>query len=116
MKYNNGQVILKAIVQLGNGSYTYSEIFESIKINNEEYPAGNLTTYLKSLCQDERDEILVLDEDSNKYSFRDPFMFGYAKMYFDDLEDNKKLELKNIDLTMERLDRLSVLLNEYFES
>ena len=94
MKYNNGLLILKALVDLDEGQFTYAEILSSIKTNESEYPAGNLTLYLKSLCGPERDEILVYDEDSNKYSFKDPFMFGFAKMYFADLNFNvDKLDL-----------------------
>jgi len=94
MKYNNGLLILKSIIDFGNNQCTRAEIFENIKKYEPDYPAGNLTLYLKSLCSPERDEILLYDDDSNKYSFKDPFMYGFAKMYLQDLiKENETLDI-----------------------
>lgn len=81
-KYNNGYIILHALVDLGNAQASHAELLAQIRKSYPEYPAGNLTTYLSQLCNDDNDEILSHDADSNKYSFKDPFMFGYAQMVF----------------------------------
>jgi len=112
VKYNNGLIILKAIIELGNGQYSYAEIFAQIKKSEADYPPGNLTLYLKSLCSSERDEILVFDEDSNKFTFRDPFMFGFAKMYFKDLyPDEDVLDLETVKKSLSERIEIKVLNN-----
>jgi energy-coupling factor transporter ATP-binding protein EcfA2 len=77
-KYNNPEIILKAILDLGEDGLTYNQILNRIKKSVPEYPAGNLTLYLKELQTPVRGEILRFDKNAGKYSFSSPFVKTYS--------------------------------------
>lgn len=77
-KYNNPQIILKAILDLGKEGLTHNEILNKIKKEIPDYPPGNLTSYLKQLQSKVRGSILRLDSNAGKYYFTSPFVKAYA--------------------------------------
>jgi len=79
-KFNNGELIIKAMLNINKEEVSYSDLLTEIKRLQPDYPQGNLTTYLSTLTSPERDEILRYDEDANKYSFSNPFLKVYAMM------------------------------------
>ncbi len=94
-KYNNPQIILNAILQLGKDGLTHNEILNKIKKSIPEYPAGNLTTYLNQLQTPMRGEILRFDKNAGKYSFSSPFVKAYAHCL---LTKHTKNQFSSIDM------------------
>ncbi len=91
-KYENGKLILNAIIELDKEECTYNEILSIIQKENIEYPAGNLTLYLKQLTSSDRGAILRYDASANKYSYTDPFMKAYAQCLIDSKDLDSKEE------------------------
>jgi len=121
-KYNNGLIIIQSLISLGNSQVTHAELLHEIHKLYPDYPAGNLTTYLPQLCSDKNDEILTYDQDSNKYSFKDPFMYGYSQMVLSS-EDVRGTNLddkpKEVELVLsQKLSRKAIeyILNTTIES
>ncbi len=75
----NVEIILSAIIKLDRDKVSHGEILAQIKKEKEDYPQGNLTSYLKKLCSVSLEEILRLDTSSGKYFFSDPFFEAYCK-------------------------------------
>lgn len=88
--YNNCELIVRAFLTLEQPQATHAGILAEIHKRKPNYPPSNLTVYLRQLCSDERGEFFIFDEDSNKFAIRDPFMHGYAKMVFAELDRNNK--------------------------
>lgn len=53
-KYDNGRLILEALVQSDQDGATHAEILANIRRKHKDYPAGNLTHYLRELQSSER--------------------------------------------------------------
>lgn len=87
-KYENGKIILKVLSSETTESLTHAEILIKIHEVDPTYPASNLTIYLKRLATAEKDEILRFDEKSGKYSFSNPFVKVYARMYLEEQQNN----------------------------
>lgn len=109
-KYENVKLILKSIISIGRESVSYSEILNEIQEIEQEYPQGNLTTYLKPLTTTKYNEIIRYDENSGKYSFSDPFFKAYCAMSFDKVEtvksENKKEKLNDIQSVLKKIQNL----------
>lgn len=78
-RYDNTRLILKALAKLGTSGGLHSEILRVIQKDEPEYPASNLTIYLKELRSPERGEILRYQPLSGKYFFRDPIFLAYSQ-------------------------------------
>ncbi|WP_429104893.1 ATP-binding protein [Aeromonas allosaccharophila] len=81
-KYDNAKLIIKALSELHPDGVLRSEIYEQIRKNEPEYPQGNLSIFLKRLCDDSESPIIRYDADSNKYAFKDPVYRVFALVYF----------------------------------
>lgn len=98
-KYNNPQLILLSILQLGKDGLSHNDILNKIKKTTPEYPAGNLTTYLTQLQSVERGEILRFDKNAGLYSFSSPFLKAYAHCVLTQ-QAKKQLNIENIDIPL----------------
>lgn len=111
-KFENPKIILKAIIDSNQDEVSRIEIFGIIKKQIPNYPQGNLSKYLKELTSENRGEILIFDENSNKYYFSNQFMKVYCLMKFniiEKIENEKKITITpdNIHLYDEEIKRLA---------
>lgn len=77
-KYKNVEIILNTLSNIPNEEITQHELYNKIQEKYQDYPQGNLSTYLKKLTSIEGEE--VLRNTSNRISFSDPFFKSYVKM------------------------------------
>ncbi|NLT20196.1 MAG: hypothetical protein GXY16_04270 [Syntrophomonadaceae bacterium] len=77
-KYQNVELILKAIVELPGNEISQHDILLKINESESNYPQGNLSTYLKKMCSPEWDEVLRLN--AGRYTFSNPFFKAYIRM------------------------------------
>ena len=77
-KYQNVELILKAIAELPGNETPQHEILLKINESEPNYPQGNLSSYLKKLCSPENDEVLRLN--AGRYTFSNPFFKAYIQM------------------------------------
>lgn len=78
-RFDNGSIILKALCSFGQDGATYGDLHQKIKKSKPDYPAGNLTLYLKELTSVDRGEVINLDSASGRYSFSDPFIRAFSQ-------------------------------------
>jgi energy-coupling factor transporter ATP-binding protein EcfA2 len=78
-KYDNCRLILDALARGPLEGMLYAEILNSIRAVTADYPAGNLTSYLRQLTQEERGSILRYGS-SRKYRYTDPLYHTYAQL------------------------------------
>lgn len=80
-KYDNHQIILRALAKTGEAGATHAELLGIIHRSEPDYPAGNLTTYLRELQGDERGA-LVRRTATGRFRFSTPMQHAYARMHF----------------------------------
>lgn len=78
-KYDNRRIVLHALATLGAEGATHGELLDRIHKDHPEYPAGNLSNYLKELMTVERGSALVVDQRSGRYSFESPMFCAYVR-------------------------------------
>jgi hypothetical protein len=81
-RFDNTRIILRALTQLGSIGGTHAEILKEIRKAEPEYPAGNVTNYLRELQSASRGEVLRSDPASGRYFFRDPLYLAFAQCLF----------------------------------
>lgn len=108
-KYSNPQVILEAILALGKDGLTHNEILNKIKKTIPDYPAGNLTSYLKQLQSQERGSILRFDSNAGKYYFTSPFVKAYAHCILTK-RTKQQDKIGDIDISIEDLTKTIIKL------
>lgn len=104
--YNNGYTILQALAQCKKDDIGFKELLQIIQKNDPDYPAGNLTQYLKKLQEQDRGNIISHNRDNNTFSFSDPFIKTYVQCVFDEKNtlNNDPTELqRQISETIEKL-------------
>ncbi|MUP36246.1 ATP-binding cassette domain-containing protein [Labilibaculum euxinus] len=106
-KYNNPHIILKAILQLGKDGLTHNEILNKIQKTIPDYPAGNLTTYLKQLQHTTRGEILRYDKNAGNYSFSSPFVKAYAHCLLTN-QAKKNISLDEVQIPLNELTKIFI--------
>jgi GTPase SAR1 family protein len=77
-KFDNCRLILSAIAGGPLSGMRAADILASIRSHSAEYPAGNLTLYLRELTQDKRGSVLRVGSDG-KYRFADPLYHTFAQ-------------------------------------
>lgn len=77
-KYKNVEIILTTLSNIPDEEITQHELYSKIQEKYQDYPQGNLSTYLKKLTSIEGEE--VLRNTSNRISYSDPFFKSYVKM------------------------------------
>jgi GTPase SAR1 family protein len=78
-RYDNGRLILEALCKFDQEGAMFGDLLERIREVEPTYPAGNLSTYAKLLCKEDKGELLRFDAASQKYSFRDPLCRVFAR-------------------------------------
>jgi hypothetical protein len=78
-KFDNCRLILQALAKGPLEGLTYPEILANIRQVRSEYPAGNLTAYLRVLQSEERGEIIRQGLDK-RYRFVDPLFHTFAQI------------------------------------
>jgi ABC-type oligopeptide transport system ATPase subunit len=78
-KYDNCRLILTVLAKGPIEGMLYAEILAGIKAIAPDYPAGNLTSYLRQLMQDDRGSIVKHGSDQ-KYRFADPLYHTFAQL------------------------------------
>jgi hypothetical protein len=78
-RFDNGRIIVKALCEFDQDGAVYGNLHKTIKNTNSDYPAGNLTQYLKELQSPERGEVVGLDTASGKFYFSDPFIRAFCQ-------------------------------------
>jgi len=81
-KFNNGEIIVKALIQFGQEGATHAQLLAKIHEAHSDYPASNLSIYLDKLQLDERGAILRFDHASRRYSYVEPIFRAYALSRF----------------------------------
>ena len=71
-QFDNCRLILKALANYGEDGAQHHELLGRIRGDAPDFPAGNLTQYLRELQTKDRGEIVRYDEVSLRYSFSDP--------------------------------------------
>ncbi|ANH98526.1 hypothetical protein A8L59_14270 [Pseudomonas koreensis] len=77
-KYNNPELIVKALSELPQEGGTRADIYKRITKYEKDYPQGNLTKYLKQMCEKEITPLIRSSESSGKYAFIDPLYRAFA--------------------------------------
>lgn len=81
-KFNNYAIILRAVASLPERGATHATIFARIKEVHPEYPAGNLTQYLRKLQAPERSG-LIRKTSEGLFRYDQPLQHAYAILRFD---------------------------------
>lgn len=82
IKFNNPKIILLAIIDLRLEEFCRSDILKKIKKEYHTFPSANLTKYLKEFCLPTRGEVLRYNENSNLYSFSNPFLKAFIQFSY----------------------------------
>ncbi|SCZ38099.1 MULTISPECIES: ATP-binding protein [unclassified Pseudomonas] len=77
-KYNNAELIVKALSELPQEGATRADIYKHITRNERDYPQGNLTKYLKQMCESAVPPLVRFSDSSGKYAFIDPLYRAFA--------------------------------------
>ncbi|MEX6678006.1 AAA family ATPase [Pseudomonas sp. W2Oct36] len=77
-KYNNPELIIKALSELPQEGGTRADVFKRIVKDEKDYPQGNLTKYLRQMYNSEYTPLIRFSEDSGKYAFVDPLYRAFA--------------------------------------
>lgn len=78
-RFDNCRLILAAIASGPLSGMLVSDILNTVREVEAEYPAGNLAQYLRELTQDTRGNVLRLGADG-KYRFSDPLYYSFAQL------------------------------------
>ena len=111
-KFDNGRLILEALLQCGQEGATHADILAKIKERAPDYPRGNLTSYLKQLQTEERGALLRYTTASGRYSFSDPIYRAFALTLFAQEQQRGREEVR-IDSAINR-EEMARVLNQLF--
>jgi len=115
-KYDNAKLIIKALSELHQDGALRGEIYEQIKRNETDYPQGNLSIFLKRLCDENDPPIIRYDADSNKYAFRDPVYRVFALVYFKSNSPKKFNRGTSVDSITNSLTDIQQIISEMTRS
>jgi hypothetical protein len=80
-KYNNPEILLRAITQLPASGGTVGEILAIVHREHPSYPSANATNYLKAFQEEERGS-LIRKTNSGEFRFDEPLQHAFAKSIF----------------------------------
>jgi len=99
LKINNSHKVIQSLVDSDHDGLHFDEIknfindhFDSVKINAQE-----LKTILSKLTDKESSYILMFDDKSDTFCFRDPFHKMFAGVFLRERQGSKKLSAKKIN-------------------
>lgn len=95
--FDNAKLILRALTEFDQEGGTRSEIYAKVLKIEPKYPQGNMTVFIKKLCEDADSTILRYDAVSGRYSYKDPIYRAFALAYFTKHKVNKPSPLSFID-------------------
>ena len=78
-RFDNCRLILHALAKGPLDGMLYADILNSIREEVNDYPRGNLTSYLRELTEEKRGEILRTGFD-RKYRFTEPLYHTFAQL------------------------------------
>jgi hypothetical protein len=78
-KFDNCRLIIQALAKGPLEGMSYAEILANIRAERADYPAGNLTSYLRALRQEDRGCIISQGPDG-KFRFVDPLFHTFAQL------------------------------------
>lgn len=90
-KYDNGRLILKALLMNGLSGATHAKLLNELRKQHPDYPAGNLTSALTKLKTDNGGALILFNSASGRYSFADPISHAYAQAMFDKEEGKREI-------------------------
>ena len=79
--------VLKAALRTGKDEFSFDDVF--VKISDRKSQRTEIEKVLLELCSTNRSEILVYDENSNKYRFNNLFTKSYVSLRFSDEEETE---------------------------
>ncbi len=77
-KYDNCRLIINALAHCSQEGATHAEIMDQIRQKEADYPAGNLTHYLRQLQTEDRGSVIRQDAGAGRYVFVDPIYHAFA--------------------------------------
>lgn len=86
-KQNGPKELLKAALRVNKDEFSFDEIYSSIK--SKGIDKKNAESITNDLCSVDRSEILVFDENSNKYRFNNLFLKSYAVYRLTEKDDDE---------------------------
>ncbi|NTU74445.1 hypothetical protein HGB07_10050, partial [Candidatus Roizmanbacteria bacterium] len=95
--FDNAKLILRALTEFDQEGGTRSEIYAKILKNVRKYPQGNMTVFIKKLCEEADNAILRYDAVSGRYSYKYPIYRAFALAYFTKHKVNKPTQLSLLD-------------------
>lgn len=81
-RFDNCRLILQALSQCDQEGAVHATLLGHIRKKHPDYPAGNLTQYLKELQTPERGALVRYDSASSRFSFSDPVYRVFAMSVF----------------------------------
>ncbi len=78
-RFDNCRMILHALAELGPDGGLFGEVYDQVRRHSADYPAGNLTLYLRELQSEEREFTVLQDSASGRFSFSSPMMHAYVR-------------------------------------
>jgi hypothetical protein len=82
-KYNNCALIIRALATFTDAGATHAELLPVVRgFSDNQYPTGNLTTYLKQLQTEDRASV-VRKTPEGYFRFASPLMHTYAAVLFE---------------------------------
>ena len=112
-KYDNCRLILKALANGPLDGMLFSELLTIIRTEHANYPAGNLTTYLRLLQHADRGALIRLSG-SGRYCFMDPFHHLFAHLTLANEQTGRNLSEVNLlgELKKELAETVAKYLNQ----
>ncbi|KAB7886408.1 hypothetical protein GA417_05515 [Poseidonibacter ostreae] len=89
-------LILKALSKFPADGATKAEIMASIKDKKFDYAPITLTTNLEKLQKEERGSLILFNNSSAKYYFREPFFKPFSLAYFEKEEPSSSLNKNSL--------------------
>ena len=80
-RYDNTKLILKALASGPIEGLSHAEVRAEIQKEHRDYPAGNVTTYLRKLQEPGRGAV-VRQSAEGKFRFSDPILHSYGRALF----------------------------------
>jgi hypothetical protein len=97
-RYNNYAIILRALAGLPEKGATHAQILAEIRKTHKQYPAGNLTTYLRKLQSDER-QSLVRKTSEGLFRYNRPLQQAYAILRFGLVANTDEFWAENLSVS-----------------
>lgn len=99
-KFKNAQIIFRALADFDTSGAEYNDLLCKIHNFEPDYPAGNLSNYLKVLSTSEKGDII--QKRASKYCFKTPVYQTYAQCLFTQ-KHYEEITTATIDLDIKQI-------------